>query len=50
MTTDEAAAFEANPLFALHLKMRAWDEQAKLENEPLPYMTKYKEMVERLLS
>lgn len=50
MTETEAAAFEADPLFALHLKMRAWDEQAKLENEPLPDMTKYKEMVERLLS
>jgi putative nucleotidyltransferase with HDIG domain len=50
MTADEAAAFEADPLFALHLKMRAWDEQAKLENEPLPDMTKYKEMAERLLS
>lgn len=50
MTADESAAFEADPLFALHLKMRAWDEQAKIEGQALPDMTKYKEMAERLLS
>jgi phosphonate degradation associated HDIG domain protein len=50
MTVDEAAAFEADPIFSLHLKMRAWDEQAKLENEPLPDMVKYKAMCIALLS
>lgn len=50
MTEAEAAAFEADPLFDWHLKMRAWDEQAKIEEQALPDMTKYKEMAERLLS
>jgi predicted HD phosphohydrolase len=50
MTETEATAFEADPLFDWHLKMRAWDEQAKLENQPLPDLTKYKEMAGRLLS
>lgn len=50
MTEAEAAAFEADPLFDLHIKMRAWDEQAKLENQPLPDMEKYKAMCIALLT
>jgi phosphonate degradation associated HDIG domain protein len=49
MTEVEAEEFEGELLFALHLKMRAWDEQAKLENEPLPDLEKYRDMCFRLL-
>lgn len=50
MTEAEADAFEKDPLFDKHLKMRAWDEQAKLENQPLPDMAKYKQLCIKLLS
>ncbi len=49
MTGDEAAAFEADPLFELHIKLRKWDEQAKLEQQPLPPLEKYREMMIRHL-
>lgn len=35
MTAEEAATFEADPLYALSLKMRAWDELAKDVDVPL---------------
>jgi phosphonate degradation associated HDIG domain protein len=35
MTATEAAAFEANPLKTLIIKMRTWDEEAKHEHVPL---------------
>lgn len=49
MTLEEAMAFEADPLFDLHIKLRRWDEKAKLEHQPLPALDKYKEMVIRHL-
>ncbi len=49
MTTDEAAAFEADSLFELHIKLRKWDEKAKLENKPMPPIQKYKDMAARHL-
>jgi predicted HD phosphohydrolase len=45
MTQDEAIAFEADPLFELHIKLRRWDEKAKLENQPLPSLDKYRAMI-----
>jgi phosphonate degradation associated HDIG domain protein len=36
MTAAEAEAFEADPLFALSIRMREWDERAKEENVPVP--------------
>lgn len=50
MTVEEAAAFEADPLFDWHLKMRAWDEQAKQERQALPDMNIYKAICTALLS
>lgn len=50
MTETEALAFEADPLFDWHLKMRAWDEQAKIEGQALPDFSKYKAMCIALLS
>jgi phosphonate degradation associated HDIG domain protein len=45
MTLQEAMSFEADPLFDLHIKLRRWDEKAKLENQPLPPMDKYATMI-----
>ncbi|MEO6313432.1 MAG: phosphonate degradation HD-domain oxygenase [Chitinophagaceae bacterium] len=36
MNDPEAKQFEADPLFDLYIKMRRWDEAAKLENQPVP--------------
>lgn len=45
MTEDEAAAFEQYPLFNLIIQMRKWDEQAKIENKPLPDLQHYRDMM-----
>lgn len=50
MTAEEATAFEADPLFDWHLKIRAWDEQAKEVGQSLPDMVHYKDICVRLLS
>lgn len=49
MTQEEAINFEKDPLFEASLKMRTWDEEAKLENIPLPDLTKYREIAAKLL-
>jgi len=36
MSPEEAARFEADPLFDIYIKMRQWDEAAKVEHLPLP--------------
>jgi 2-amino-1-hydroxyethylphosphonate dioxygenase (glycine-forming) len=36
MQEEEALQFEADPLFDLYIKMRLWDEAAKVEQQPLP--------------
>ncbi len=36
MKEAEAKQFEADPLFDLYIKMRLWDEAAKVEQQPLP--------------
>jgi phosphonate degradation associated HDIG domain protein len=45
MTDEEASAFEHYPLFDLIIKMRKWDEQAKVEHKPLPGLDHYRKMV-----
>lgn len=45
MSADEAALFEADKLFELHIRLRQWDEKAKLENKPLPPLDKYRKMM-----
>ncbi|HLK27160.1 MAG TPA: HD domain-containing protein [Puia sp.] len=45
MEEDEANAFEQYPLFDLIIKMRKWDEQAKIEHKPLPALVHYKKMI-----
>ena len=49
MTEEEAAAFEQYPLFGLIVKMRKWDEQAKIEHKPLPDLERYRDMMYRHL-
>jgi 2-amino-1-hydroxyethylphosphonate dioxygenase (glycine-forming) len=36
MEEAEAKKFEADPLFDLYIKMRRWDEAAKVEHQPMP--------------
>lgn len=50
MTADEAAAFEADPLFPLYLEMRTWDERAKEEHVPVPDLDRYRTMARRVLA
>jgi phosphonate degradation associated HDIG domain protein len=45
MELEEAMAFEADSLFDLHIKLRRWDEKAKLEKHPRPSLDKYAEMI-----
>lgn len=49
MTEEEAQRFEEDPLFEVSLRMRTWDEEAKLTDQPLPSLTRYKEMALRAL-
>lgn len=50
MNADEASAFQADPLFEMHIRLRQWDEKAKLENQPLPPLKKYRDMMINHLS
>jgi 2-amino-1-hydroxyethylphosphonate dioxygenase (glycine-forming) len=45
MTEEEASAFEQYPLFDLIIKMRLWDEQAKIEHKPIPDLQHYRQMM-----
>jgi phosphonate degradation associated HDIG domain protein len=49
MTAEEAAAFRADPLFELNIAMRRWDEEAKVQNTPLPDLAIYRDIAERHL-
>jgi phosphonate degradation associated HDIG domain protein len=50
MTGEEAASFEANPLHKDMLRLRAWDDQAKVENWEVPALTTYVGLLQNLLS
>ncbi len=50
MSLEEAMRFESDPLFDLHIKLRRWDEKAKLENKPVPPLQKYRDMALRHLT
>lgn len=41
MGEQEALAFEKDPLFELIIQMRRWDEQAKIEGQPIPSLEYY---------
>jgi phosphonate degradation associated HDIG domain protein len=44
MNADEAKAFETDPMFDLYIKMRTWDDLAKITNKTLPDLNRYKQM------
>jgi phosphonate degradation associated HDIG domain protein len=44
MNADEAKAFETDPMFDLYIKMRTWDDLAKITNKALPDLNRYKQM------
>ena len=50
MTKEEAVAFENDPLFALSIKMREWDETAKEEHVPLIDLEKLKGICRQVLA
>jgi phosphonate degradation associated HDIG domain protein len=50
MTEEEAKAFEENPLKNLIIKMRTWDEEAKMVDVPVPDLGLFKEKMVRHLS
>jgi phosphonate degradation associated HDIG domain protein len=45
MSAEEAQQFEKDPLFSEIILMRRWDEQAKLEDKPLPELEQYRTMI-----
>ena len=49
MSEEEAVHFEQHPWFNLFIKMREWDDNAKLEFQPLPSLDHYRRMIIRHL-
>jgi phosphonate degradation associated HDIG domain protein len=45
MTGEEANAFEKDPLFSEIILMRRWDEQAKVQNKPMPDLSHFRDMI-----
>ena len=45
MTREEAEQFEKSSLFELIIQMRKWDEQAKIENQPVPDLRHFRELI-----
>lgn len=50
MTKNEAKDFEQNSYFELIIKMRRWDEAAKVENLPLPTLDHFINLINSYLS
>lgn len=44
MNAAEAEAFETDPMFDIFIKMRTWDDLAKITNKDLPDLNRYKQM------
>ena len=49
MTVKEAEEFEKSAHFDISLRARVWDEEAKIPNMKIDPITKYEEMLRRLL-
>ena len=45
MTVEEASAFEKDPLFSEIILMRRWDEQAKIQDKPMPDLHHFHDMI-----
>lgn len=50
MEEAEALAFEQYPLFNLIIQMRLWDDEAKVEQQPIGNLEKYRDMIVRHLN
>jgi phosphonate degradation associated HDIG domain protein len=50
MNEEEAKAFEANPMKNLIIKMRTWDEEAKMQGIPVPDLKVYRDKIVKHLS
>ena len=50
MEEAEALAFEQYPLFNLIIQMRLWDDEAKVERQPIGNLEKYRDMIVRHLN
>lgn len=50
MTTNEAKAFEQNPYFELIIKMRRWDEAAKVEDMTLPDLDHFLNIIDTYIT
>ncbi|MES2003486.1 MAG: phosphonate degradation HD-domain oxygenase [Bacteroidota bacterium] len=50
MSAEEAAIFESDPLAEWYIRLRKWDEQAKVENTPLPSLQYYGQLMREHLS
>jgi phosphonate degradation associated HDIG domain protein len=48
MTPAEVAAFEAVPHFRDAVRLRHWDDQAKVANLPVPVLAHYRSLIENL--
>jgi len=45
MSTEEAHEFEKSELFAIILKMRTWDDKAKLVGYVVPPLEAYEDLI-----
>jgi len=45
MTVEETNAFEKDPLFSEIILMRRWDEQAKIQDKPIPDLKHFHDMI-----
>jgi phosphonate degradation associated HDIG domain protein len=50
MSEEEMAAFEKEPGFADALRVRAWDDQAKVGGHAVPELESFQALLERVLS
>ena len=50
MSDEEAIQFASHPLFDLYIKLRRWDEMAKIEGYEVPSLQKYRKMIIEHLS
>lgn len=49
MSEEQASAFERHPLFTDALRLRRWDEAAKVVGKPLPDLGRWQRMAQKLL-
>ena len=48
MTAEEVKQFEVHPSFREAIRLRAWDDKAKIPGLPTPSLESYREMIEEL--